>query len=299
MKMSNRILSLFLVFVLSLSLLAGCNRRGKDSSNDSDKEISSGSSRSVVVPRADGKTVTDVTPDYLAEVADKKEENSDTVGWLDIPGLEINDVVVCNFEDNNYYLRLNFQKEYDFDGLFYADKRSVFGDGSRDALGTTTCIYGHAMTDVPEEERFNAKFGPLHLLRDEETARKTPYIFFTTEKENLAFEIFAVFTADREVVPYNRNDLTPAEIYKVVTEQVLPRSIYNYDVEINEDDKFLTLSTCIYTLPNGAQTHYPDTYYRYAVMARLVGSDEPLKDKATLDINDGMIIDPDKYPRKK
>jgi sortase B len=287
--------TIFLAFVLILSLLiSGC--AGREGTDEPSGALSSGNIS--ISPNQAGTAVTDPAEyDVLLEqTADLKGENEDTVGWLIVPNTNINDVVLCHTEDKDYYLRRNFQGDYDFDGVFFADFRSVFGDGSREALGKTTCIYGHAMTDVQTDEKYTIKFGELHNFRDSEFAEKTPYLIFSTEKEVLVWEIFAVFIGNRNSFAYNRNDLADEEIYRVVTEEVLPRSIYDYDVEIAEDDKFLTLSTCIYNLPDGTQTGYPDTHYRYGIMARLVGADETLKDTATITENTDRLIDDDPYP---
>jgi hypothetical protein len=76
-----------------------------------------------------------------------------------------------------------------------------------------------------------------------------------------------------------------------VREDLLDRSIFDYDVEIKDTDKFLTLSTCGYNLPDGGTTNYPNTYYRYVVVGRLVGPDEPLKKEASIKPNTDMILD--------
>jgi sortase B len=295
-------------FVLALLLcffVTGCNNRG-----NTPDELSSDAMSDYSTPSAFGQSESSVPAEtseavinkfmgsdiLTKQIAAKMEQNDETVGWLVVPNTNINDVVVCYTGDNDYYLRRNFNKEDDFDGVFYADFRSEFGDGSRDELGQNTCIYGHAMTDVETEEKYSVKFGELHNFRDPEFAAKTPYLLFSTEKETLIWEVFAVFMGNRNAFAYNRNDLESEEFYRVVTEDVLPRSIYNYDVELKEDDKFLTLSTCIYNLPDGSETGYPDTHFRYGVMARLVNPDETLKEAASFTENPDLLIDKDNYP---
>lgn len=295
MKTSKRLLSILLIVVLAMSVFAGCKNRDADSSSSSSGGSSSSKSSSGASAKPSNKTVASVIPDMLKEVAEKKAENSDTIGWLQIPEFNIDDVVVCDFNSNKTYYRAGFNKEYDFNGILYADYRSVFGDGSASQLGVNTCIYGHSMTDDPEGKRYDVMFGPLAGMRDAEKAKHVPYIFLSTEKENLAFEVFAVFivNADNTDVPYNRNSDDPVAFRKMVKEQILPRSLYNYDVELKDDDKFLTLSTCIYNLPNGQKTGYPDTYYRFGIMGRLVNSGDPLKEEASFTINENPLLDPD------
>lgn len=294
MKKCKTLLTLLIAIVMITSVMSGCKSR--DAAEDSPSAVSSGSNSksSSSKPAPGEKTVSNITPDLIKYVTEKKGENADTVGWVQVPELTIDDVVVMS-TDNKYYLRRNFEKKDEFNGVLFADFRSEFGDGTAAQLGTNTCIYGHAMTDDKTDSKYDIFFGHLHDLRDPEIAKTVPYMFFSTEKENLAFEIFAVFVAngDNGQVPYNRNDIPQADFVKMVKEEVLPRSIYNYDVEIKDDDKFLTLSTCIYTLPNGTPTNYPNTYMRYAVMGRLVNADDAVKTEATFEINNEPLIDPD------
>ena len=266
----KRILAIMLVLVF---VLTGCQSRETESSSEesSSSLISSppafSSSISTVVLNQNDP-ISSITPDYTEQVAEKYELNTDTVGWLFVPGTSVNDVVLKREGHpsvaNRYYERLNFEQTYDFNGVYFADARADIGT-SRGELGSNTCIYGHAMTDIKEKDAYTIKFGPLHDFRDPEFARKHPYIFFSTEEENMAFEIVAVFVAnaDNPANPYNANP-DPDEMLKLVKEEILPRSKYIYEgFEPKVEDRYLTLSTCIYTLDNGTATNYPDTQYRY------------------------------------
>lgn len=293
---TKKILSILLALVLMASLAAGCKK--VDTPEESSGSTSSKSSSSSTSSKAEEKkeqTIADHLPGMVDIVKEMETENSDTVGWLQISQLGIGDVVVMNTESNEYYRRKNFKKEDSFNGVLYADRRSTFGDGSVEQLGMNTCIYGHAMADIRGEKNYEVFFGPLHDFRDPEIAKKIPYLYFTTEKQDLAFEVFAVFITNtyNPAMPYNRNDITEEEFHKMIKEEVLPRSLYNYDVEINPGDKFLTLSTCIYNLPNGATVSYPNTYMRYGIMAKLVDSKEAYKEEAALTINEHPVLDTD------
>lgn len=290
-KMKSKLICSVLIVLCILQI--GCSARNKDETN---VPLPVELSRSTVENSAEEiKLISSVLEDYRENIAYSKEQNDHTIGWLDIPTLDINDVVLVHPENNVFYWRRNFERKKEFSGVFYADYRSVFGNGTKDELGINTCIYGHALTDNPDDEKYYEKFGPLHDLRSEDVAKSVPYIFFSTEEENMAFEIFAVFIANthNDKLPYNRNDIEPPEFYKMVKEEVLPRSLYNYNVDLKESDKFLTLSTCIYVLPDGTSAEYFESgVYRYAVMARLADPGEPLKEKANITVNKDPIIDP-------
>ena len=299
MNQFKRIIAIVLVLVF---VLVGCTGRNDESSSEeSSGRPSTPPPFSTSINRVHftkGEPISSVTPDFLEQIAEKYEQNTDTVGWLSVPNTAINDVVLQREghprEANFYYLRLNFEQEYDFYGVYYADARAEIGT-TRGDLGVNTCIYGHAITDVKEKDDYTIKFGPLHDFRDPEFARQNPYIFFSTEEENMAFEVVAVFVSnvDNPANPYNSNP-DPEEMQLLIKEEILPRSKYIYEgFEPQPEDKYLTLSTCIYTLDNGTVTGYPDTMYRYAILARLVGADEPMKDEAVFEENPDVLVDPD------
>ncbi|MCL2055699.1 MAG: class B sortase [Oscillospiraceae bacterium] len=276
------------------AIFAACSKRGEGEDEAENAPDRPSSSTPGAAPE-DVETIGENTPDLRDLVEEKYELNEHTEGWLNVPVLWIDDVVVFTPESNNYYLRRNFEGERAFHGVLFADRRSVFGDGSREQIGVNTCIYGHALTDDPEHQNYPIFFGPLHDFRNPEIAQEIPYIFFSTKTDYLAYEVFAVFVvnSDSRDVQYNFEPEDPVQFANMVRDEILPRSIYDYGIEIKDDDKFLTLSTCIYYLDDGTSTNYPNTYYRYVVMGRLVNPDEPFREKAQFTVNENPLIDPD------
>ena len=244
-------------------------------------------------------------PTHVEEVKEKKAENADTVGWLEVPGTTINDVVVQS-TDNDYYWHRNFKKEeisitnfpnYENNNTwaYFADFRSKIGTGKAEDLSTNTVIYGHTYDiavdannrQVLEDgiaETFGTRFAPIkYFYLSEEFAKETPYIYFSTEEEDLVWEVFAVFFAHIDL-PYNRADLSD-EKHAQVLDESLKRSIYTYDVDVAPTDKILTLSTCTYYIPgNTTYLGYPNDY-RYVVMAKLVDAAQATKPEAVFTVN--------------
>lgn len=296
MKISKRVLALLLTVVVLSTLFLGCEKR-ENLPEDSSAADQQPSKTETIIDEE--KTISSIVPSLTAQVQERFEENNDTVGWLQVPLTGVDDVVVFSDKDNEYYKRLNFNKNYEFDGVYYADYRSPFGeefDGTAASLPVNTVIYGHAMTDNPESENYRIKMGPLHDLRDPDFATDVPYMFYSTGTEDFVYEIFAlmVVNADNADVPYNNPKLEQAEYFKLMKEEVLPRSVLTYDVELKETDKFLTLSTCIYHLPNDEETELPyPNYYRYAVIGRLVTDlEKPLKESVQVELNKDILLDP-------
>ncbi|MDR2931612.1 MAG: class B sortase [Oscillospiraceae bacterium] len=264
-------LSLLIAAIILITSFSACSSRGGEGSDISDEA-------SVSSEPKEGAGITSDTmessPNLAPLASEKWAENNDTVGWLRVPGTTIDDVVVWKEGDNDFYLRRNFEKRHFYNGVYYADKRSTFGEGSVDDLGRNTVIYGHSMSDNKDD----VKFGPVRYYLDEDFAKTHPYIYFSTTEDDLAWEVVAVFYTHWDI-PYNRNDLSFDE-FKDMYGEVTDRSVYTYDHELKESDKFLTLSTCVYSLPDKGALEYPNVY-RFGIMARLVEPGEELKKEAS------------------
>lgn len=269
--------SLAALLLCSILFLSACGSKPQPTDIPSEKEPEAASHFYINTLEAPG--VQSGLPNLVDLVGEKKEINSDTVGWLQVPGTHIDDVVLWYPGDvNAYYYRLGFDKKYSFNGVFYADYRNTFGSGKREELSNNTVIYGHTIS----EDINGVKFAPLKHYAQEEFARENPYVYFSTADEDMAWEVFAVFYATVDL-PYNRPDLGPTEFGNIISECV-KRSIYTYDTQVSATDKVLTLSTCTYTVPGKGSVGYPNPY-RYVVMAKLVDKGTATKTEATFELN--------------
>lgn len=201
-------------------------------------------------------------PDMLDAIDFAEKINKDTVAWIRVPGTAISGPVVQTV-DNSYYLRLNEKKESDVFGCYFADYEC--STGSRDALSDNTIIYGHSELTINPDGR---KFSQLYKLLDEDFAKKTPVIYYSTLEEYMAFEIFAVFFCDTgfNYIAVDAGD----KIFSDITSTAIKLSIYDYNLKLSNKDKILTLSTC-----NAEGGTKQDG--RFVVMARLLpkGQQEP------------------------
>lgn len=167
-------------------------------------------------------------------------ENKDFIGWLDVPGTNIDEPVVQT-DNNDDYLHKNFRGEEEFAGTLFADYE---GQITPDSMPHNTVIYGHNM-------RLKYKFAALHSYKENiEFLKVSPLINFNTLYQNNMYKIFSVFvtnisTDHGEVFDYNNRIYfdNKAEFYDFVLE-CEDRSIYETGVDIEYGDEFLTLSTC-------------------------------------------------------
>lgn len=161
-----------------------------------------------------------------------KTKNSDTVGYLKVNGTDIENVVVKG-KDNSYYLKHNFNKEYNTAGWIFADYHNKLDGTDRNII-----IYGHNM-------RNNTMFGTLKNVLNEEwkDVEENRFITFITEEESYIYEVFSVYQIEAEDYYITTNFKNDEEFLKFAN-TLKSRSKYNFDVDIKEEDSILTLSTC-------------------------------------------------------
>lgn len=263
-----RILALLAAFVMVFTLPA-CGKQPvpEDSSSDSQPEQSSDSS---------SESQVELPPDapkesFLNKIVDAHTKNQDVVGWLYIPNTNINEPTVQNppnDKKNEYYLRRNIEKKYDWYGCYFVDYECNFDDG----LSKNTIIYGHSMDDNPE----GLKFSQLKKWLDIDFAKKNPYIYFSTPEDDAIWKIFSVMYTSTKF-NYVQTDPATTEYLNIINE-AKKASVYNYEVDVTATDKILTLSTCTYVFgPSPAQ--------RYVIMARKVRPGEEVPAEISLEKN--------------
>lgn len=191
-------------------------------------------------------------------------QNPDTVGWLMVPDTTINNSVVQSY-NNSYYLRQTERKVPDTFGCYFVDYECSVG--AREEFSDNTVIYGHS--DIRGDNPEGPKFSQLYHFTDLEFAKEHPVVYFSTPEDYLVWEIFAVFYTD-VTMDYIGADYEP-EAKLALIEAARELSLYDYEVEVTEEDRILTLSTCSVKYGN-------DGTHRFVVMAKLLppeACDEP------------------------
>ena len=206
----------------------------------------------------------------LAKMSAFYQKNDDTVGWLNIPGTTIDEVVV-QAPDNDYYLRRNNMKQSDFNGCYYADFRTNLG--ARKDLSKNVVIYGHSMDDNPD----GARFSQLKKYLDIEYCKQNPYLYFSTPEAELTWQIFAVYYTD---INFDYIDPNPdAAKFTNMVSEMKQRSQFVFDVDVSATDTILTLSTCTYKETTNRSN------YRYVVQAKLLPAGASLKTPVKVEVN--------------
>lgn len=161
-----------------------------------------------------------------------KEQNRDTVAYLKVNNTNI-DYIVLKGNDNSYYLKHNFNKEYNVMGWIFADYRNKFDGSDKNIV-----IFGHNIKD-------GTMFGSLkNVLTKEWFNDESNHIItlVTEESENL-YQVFSTYTIEPEDYYITTNFNSDLDYQKFLT-TIKSRSIYNYNIDVNTSDSILTLSTC-------------------------------------------------------
>ena len=287
-------LALLLAAVMLLSV-SGCGEEEKPSVDPSEQQ------EQPVEPEKEEKPEEkpeDKTPEipleqFNDEIRAAKEKNDDIVGWLKIDDIKVDGAVVQG-KDNKQYERQNEWKEYSWTGSYFADYECKLREG-REGLSKNTVIYGHNVHF--DDNKDGERFSQLFYFRDEEFAKKHPYVYFSLyddqtaeggerSKDEMVWEIFSVFytTTDFDYIRINKDyrkpedgEITDAQLMNIITE-AQQRSEFVYDVPVTGEDKILTLSTCSYKFGRRNDV-------RFVVMAKLLDEDAPLKKEASLTVN--------------
>ena len=161
-----------------------------------------------------------------------KNINSDTKGWIQVNGTNINYPFVQT-NDNKYYLNHSFDKSYNKAGWVFLDYRNNIS-----SLSKNTIIYAHGRLD-------NTMFGSLkNILTSGWLNNSNNYVVkLSTESENTLWQVFSVYhiptTNDYIKVNFSSN-----EEFNNWTSILINRSAHNFNTTVSENDSILTLSTC-------------------------------------------------------
>ena len=157
-----------------------------------------------------------------------KQQNEDIVGWLYSENTQINYPVVQS-EDNNYYLRRLINGEYNIAGSLFMDYRN-----NSNLEDNNTIIYGHNMEN-------DTMFGTLQEYKSQEYYDNHKVLYYFTQEKNYMIQLFAGYTISVESDIYDLSIIDESKI-----EESIQNSDFNSDVEVREEDKIMTLSTCAY-----------------------------------------------------
>lgn len=207
--------------------------------------------------------------------------NQDTAGVLRIPEKEFFTVLMLNRSSPSYYLWKDMFGEYNRYGNPYIDYRCNIEKGN---LSKNTIIYGHNTHD-------KLGFNKLTEYMTIDGYREAPVITLETIYEKTQWKIFAVMltnstsAADRgHLFNYLITDFSSSVEFMTMIDGIYERSMINTGIDVNKDDKILTLYTCYQDIFDGG---------RLVVFARLLREGE----SADVDVSKSSFNHSARYPQ--
>ena len=219
-------------------------------------------------------TTTTAPLPVLTEYEAKFAENEDIVGWIKLDAANINDPVV-QADDNKYYLTRDFNGNDYQNGSFFVDYKCQFTTRTRPA---NTIIYGHNMVTGPSFAKltryYDARLNGDYANRLD-FYKNNPTIEFNTiwDTERSEYKVFACMFVNTmeehgEVFKYyKQRDIKNEGQFLEYVAQIMDRSVFYTDVDLEYGDEILTLSTCYYPFGKAVDT-------RCVVFARKVRDGE-------------------------
>ena len=205
--------------------------------------------------------------------------NPETVGWVQIPNTEINNVVVQS-DDNYKYLDKSFYGANAKAGTIFADHRCVL---DKDFQSDNIVLYGHNQHD-------GTMLGDLHNYKGNVWYyREHPTVNFNTNYASGTYKIFAYFVTntrpedDPDGVVFNYHDhisFSDEAAFNRYIGEIMKRNEITTNVDVKYGDKLLTLSTC--------STEFAQS--RFVVFARkLRDGESPSINMTGVQLNDNAV----------
>lgn len=162
---------------------------------------------------------------------DLSEKNPDYRFWLKVDNTNI-DYPVVQSKDNNYYLKHDFNKDYLASGSIFMDYRNDFENDK------SIIVYGHHM-------RNKTMFGELANFKKEGFFKENNLIKVNYKDKTYTYEVFSTYVADFKN-DYLKVNFKNESDYQSYLNYIQERSLYKKNLQLNTNDKIITLYTCSY-----------------------------------------------------
>lgn len=160
----------------------------------------------------------------------KKEE--DVVGWIRVQGTNIDYPIIYN------------HWELDLATINYP---FVWTNGDERELSNRKTIIGHNLLNVSKKpligDKNHTKFEQLMAYIYPSFVEENKYIQYTVGDENYIYAIFSVSFVDDSKIDYYEYDYSKEQLKNYI-EEAKEDSYFDFDIEVDENDKIITLVTC-------------------------------------------------------
>lgn len=169
---------------------------------------------------------------YSKVISVLKNSNPDTVGWVTVNNTNVSYPVVQS-TNNSYYLNHDFNRNSNSLGWIFMDYRNNALD-----LDQNTVIYGHNLKNGTMFGNLSATMKPNWYNNP-----NNQYITFNTSQGDMKWRVFSIYTV-AATNDYLYNTFEDQASFLDFANRMKSRSIHDFGVDIKENDKMITLSTC-------------------------------------------------------
>lgn len=281
-------LCLVVVIVCAIVVIPELTRRSEDAIliEDLAEKVELNASGSFSVDEQKMEEIKQEVPEILDKFVDLYAENGDIVGWITVGGGDhlISYPVMMNELETDYYLYRNFKKEYSISGSIFCDNHVLpFTDANN------LVLYGHNMGSGEYFAQLTYYYPySAHASTFIDYYKKYPTLQFDTLWEEGTYKIFAgifINTESKDGYPYpyfQKRQFTNELQFMDFMGNIMDRSTFYTDVDVQYGDQIITLSTCYY-YPMGKEVDA-----RFALFARKVREGED----PSVDV-DKIVVNPD------
>lgn len=190
--------------------------------------------------KADNVKDADDPASVEVDFAGLQQINPDVMGWIKIPGTNIDYPILQSAEeDDDYYLNRTMEGAEGLPGSIYIEKYD-----SPDFSDAVSVIYGHTLHD-------GTMFSELKKYKERDFFDENPYIYiYLPDGSVKKFQIFAAVAFDDRYLIMSYAFTYDKDFEQFITDlKACEVGNINEDVEVKFGDSVITLSTCIDEYP--------------------------------------------------
>lgn len=207
---------------------------------------------------ADGATFK--TVDRVKHIKKEKKKEKDakgyaTIGWLRVQGTNIDAPII----------------KYDsMEGMEEVNKDDfLWNEYPVEKIQKRVNIQGHNILNLSAKPEvgldYFTRFENLMSFVYIDFAKENQYIQYTVDGKNYLYQIFAVYFDEvYNLDLYNPDEYSDEEVEAFI-QRSLDKSLYKYDVEVNKDEKVISLITCTRMYGNDKK--------QFLVVGKMIDSD--------------------------
>ncbi len=180
----------------------------------------------------DEKTASFLDPEIEVDFARLKAINPDIIGWIYIPGTQVNDPILKHQEEDAYYLTHTPEKRESKLGSIY-----MHHDAKADFTDAHTILFGHNM-------KSGQRFGELSGYADEDFAKAYPDVWLLLPGETLHCTVYSAYACPVDDLTYTVGYKTGERAYRDFIRHTAEASCIRVKDLPSDGDRIITLSTC-------------------------------------------------------